>query len=231
MRILAAIQARLGSTRLPGKILKPLFGKPMLQHIVERVNRCKQLSDLVVICPMKDFVEISNAVPGINILADSEVPEDDLVRRYWYAAISFGADLVVRVCADNPCVDPENIDLLVKEFLADPDRNVLNQTYLRTNAGDYKDSLWPKSLGAELYPYSLLRDLNKVVPGDLREHPHITFHLTHKIKEPRCPFFWGKPLPLAFDVNTPEEFERAERIYNHFGHNKFTSKELVEYYV
>ena len=203
----------------------------MLQHIAERVSRCKRLTEVAIICPMKDFAEISGAVPGFKILADSEIPEDDLVRRYWHATMSFGADVVVRVCADNPCVDPANIDLLVKELLDDPDKDVLNQTSLRTNAGDYKDSLWPKGLGAEIYPSILLKNLDKIVLSNLREHPHLTFHITHKIKEPRCPFFWGKPLPLAFDVNTQEEFARAQRIYKHFGHNKFTSKELVEYYV
>lgn len=233
MRVLAAIQARLGSTRLLGKVLKPLLEKPMLLHIAERVQRCKFLTDVAIICPMKDFTEISKAVPGIQILSDGGISEDDLVRRYWYAAMSFGAGLVVRICADNPCVDPANIDLLMREYLTDPkrDEDEKSRTVLRSNAGDYPGSAWPKGLGAELYPYSLLRDMDKIVPDELREHPHITFHITHKIKEPKCPYDWGKLLPLAFDVNTPEEFQRAERIYNHFGHNKFTSKELIEYYV
>lgn len=232
MRVLVAIQARLGSTRLSGKILKPLLGKPMLQHIAERVDRCKYITEVAILCPMKDFAEISNAVTKVMILAEHDISEDDLVRRYWHSAMSFGADLVVRVCADNPCVDPANIDLLVKDYLKDPDKDTVeSQTILRTNAGDYKYSVWPKGLGAELYPYNLLRDMEKVVPGELREHPHITFHITNKVKEPECPYDWGKALPLAFDVNTPEEFERAERIYNHFGHNKFTSKELIDYYV
>ena len=204
----------------------------MLLHIVERVNRCKNLTEVVIICPMKDFAQISDAVPGFKTLADGEIEEEDLVSRYWHAAMSFKADLVVRVCADNPCVDPINIDLLVKDYLYDPDRfSVENQTTLRTNAGDFEGSVWPKGLGAELYSFNLLRDMNKVVVHELREHPHLTFHVTKKVKEPECPFKWGSAIPLAFDVNTPEEFERAERIYNHFGRNDFTSKELVEYYV
>ena len=74
--------------------------------------------------------------------------------------------------------------------------------------------------------------MDKIVPGVLREHPHITFHITGKVKEPECPYDWGKGgLPLGFDVNTRDDFDRAERTYNHFGHNNFTSKELIEYYV
>jgi len=229
MKIVAAIQARLGSTRLPGKVLKPLFGKPMLQHIMERVGRSNYLAEMVIICPMKDFTEISGAVPKVKVLANSDVSDEDLVGRYWHAALSFGAGLMVRVCADNPCVDAQNIDLLIQEYIDNlqPKKDIEN--VLRTNAGDAEGSTWPMSLGAELYPFYLLRDMDLTIPSNFREHPHLGFHIVGRVKEPPCPYKWMGP--LRFDVNDQEDFEKAETIYKHFGNNEFSTQELLDYYV
>jgi len=229
MNIVAAIQARLGSTRLPGKVLKPLLGKPMLQHIVERVQRSNSLAEIVIICPMKDFTEISAAVSKVKVLANSDVSEEDLVGRYWHSALSFGADLMVRVCSDNPCVDAQNIDLLIQEYIDNlrPKKEIEN--VLRTNAGDIEGSVWPQGLGAELYPFYLLRDMDRDIPFALREHPHIGYHILGRVKEPPCPYKWMGP--LRFDVNTQEDFEKAETIYKHFGNNEFSTQELLDYYV
>lgn len=223
MRIIAAVQARLGSTRLPGKVLKPLLGKPMLSHIMERLSDSKHITELVVIVPMKDFTDISRAVPEFKILADAKIEENDLVGRYWRTAITFGADLVVRVCSDNAYVDPVNIDLLIKDYLS----NHEDEMILHSNAGDYGYSKWPMGLGAEIYSFDLLKDLNAVSFSSMREHPHKGFHVAGKVIEPDCPYNWDPP--LHFTINTQEDFNRIENIYKYFGNNSTTTKELLEY--
>lgn len=220
MRILGAIQARLGSTRLPGKVLLPLLGKTMLFHLVERVKRAKVLDDLAVICPLKDFVEISRAV-SCKTLADRDIEESDLVTRYWGAAVAFGADAVVRICSDDPCIDPANIDRLVNLFIRVPPP----EKTLMTNAGDIEKSIWPQGLGAEIYSRELLQDMCKILRPGFREHPHKTFHPTGMVIEPECPYYWTPP--LRYDVNTQDDFNRIERIYKHFGNNTFTTQELL----
>ena len=228
MIIILAVQARLGSKRLPGKVLKPLLGKPMLQHIMERLQGSKYVTESVIIAPMKDFTDIAAAVPGYKILADGKLKDSDLVGRYWRAAVSFGADIVVRVCADNPCVDIKNIDQLIKFYLD----NSANDLLLRTNAGDYPDSKWPKSLGAEIYSYDMLRSLDEACPTPIREHPHMSYHVAGRVLEPKCPYAWKSTVgPMGFTVDTPEDFLKMEQVYNHFGDNKFTTQELLAYYV
>jgi spore coat polysaccharide biosynthesis protein SpsF (cytidylyltransferase family) len=70
--------------------------------------------------------------------------------------------------------------------------------------------------------------MDKKLVSSWREHPHLSFHVTGKIEEPDCPYAWTRP--MQFDVNTQEDFERAEMIYNHFGNNEFSTRELLEYY-
>ncbi len=227
MRILGAIQARLGSTRLPGKVLAPLLDHTMLWHLGERVMRAKTLMDVVVLCPMKDFAEISENTP-CRTLADDRIDENDLVRRYWYASRAFGAEVVVRICSDNPCIDPVNIDLLVGCYA----EHGLLDGHMLSNVGDGEGTRWPQGLGVELYPRELLQSMDELatkeeVDSKYREHPHKMFQDTGRVLEPPCPYEWNPP--IRFDVNTQTDLTYIRCIYNEFERNDFTTKELLRW--
>ncbi len=240
MRILGVIQARTGSHRLPGKVLMPILGKPMLWHIVERVKRSTLLSDFIIACPMKDMTEFGKLGLDCKVYANADIKENDLVRRFYDCAEGFGADIVVRMCADNVCIDPINIDGLISEY----GRGQRDAKKMGTNAGDSPQSSWPMSLGAEIYSTDLITWLNdsiqdpwNLIPNDqdpekvkeaalrFREHPHTLLHDNFEFWEPDCPYEWKSP--LKFSVDTQAEFYRAESIYKHFGRNTFTTEELL----
>ncbi len=115
--ILGIIQARMGSTRLPGKVLKKISGKPMMLYLYERFKKAK-LVDKVVIATAND--EINKPIiefakeNGIDYYAGDE---NDLVDRLYQTAIKFGADAIVRITADCPLVDPDEVDRVIKIFL------------------------------------------------------------------------------------------------------------------
>ena len=224
MNIVGVIQARLGSTRLPRKVLKPLLGQPMLWHIVERCKRVHLLNEIVVAAPMQDAAEISHAIPGVKVLSSAKVKEDDLVGRFMGAAEASTALLLVRICADNPCIDPENIDLLVESFVEQGyDKHVMG-----SNVGDWKSSKWPQGLGAEIYSVAVLQWMDtKLETQQEREHPHKYFHDSDKVWEPKCPLEWATK--ERFDVNTPEDLVCAEDVYTHFGNNTFSAEQLRDY--
>ena len=233
MRIVAAIQARLGSQRYPRKIMKNLLGKPMLYHIVERVKRTRDLDDVVVICPMRDFAEISRIV-SCKTFANSDVDENNLVERYWKTAAAFGADVVVRVCADNPCVDPENINQLLSLFKSlagacKSERELLDK-YLLSNVGDFNETKWPQGLGAEVYSRDLLFGMHESIQGaKYLEHPHKYFHYLEQVIEPGFPLdLYSDIKKIRFDVNTQEDFNKIAGIYGKFGNNDFLMKDLLE---
>ncbi len=224
MKTIGIIQARNGADRLPNKSSMELLGKPMLQHVIERAKRAKRLDEVVVAMPGADEDEPLRAVCRETVIWWTEgrlmrIGDANLAKRYFSCADRCKADLVVRICADNPCIEPEAIDLLIEHG------NLGVDNALVTNAGDYrvagKDFGWPDGIGAELYTMKMLEFLNfEVSKPELREHPHKYYHNTHNVIVPPCPKAWHWP-NLRLDVNTLEDFEYIKKIYEHFGNNEF----------
>ncbi len=131
-RTVAVIQARVGSTRFPAKVLADLCEKPMLEHVIKRVALAQTLNDVVVATTVE---QADDAVAELAIACGARVtrgPVDDVLSRYVLAATEYDANVVVRVTSDSPLVDPELIDQLVglrASSAADYASNELPPTY------------------------------------------------------------------------------------------------------
>ena len=134
MRVGAVIQARTGSTRLPGKILEPIEGFPLLGWCVERLRLAKTVDRVVVATSdhvADDAVQALGQDLGFGVFRGSE---DDVLARFSGAVQYFGFDHAVRVCGDSPFVDPGLVDALVRAYLAaevDYASNVGTRSYPR----------------------------------------------------------------------------------------------------
>ncbi|HEX4117447.1 MAG TPA: NTP transferase domain-containing protein [Rhizomicrobium sp.] len=118
LRIVAVIQARMGSTRLPGKVLKPIAGQPLLWHIVHRLKASKLIEDIAIATttnPLDEAIVEFGAANGITVVRG---PEDDVLARFAMAAEQLDADVIVRVSSDAPFVDAGFIDHLVSSLIA-----------------------------------------------------------------------------------------------------------------
>src|SRR5438105_3726664 len=112
-RTVAIVQARMGSSRLPGKVMMKIAGRPLLVYLVERISRSRALDGIIVATTTnpRDNVIIEECERrGIPNFRGSE---SDVLRRYVSAARACLADIVVRVTADNPFTDPDSIDRIV----------------------------------------------------------------------------------------------------------------------
>ena len=117
MNIVAIIQARLNSSRLPGKVLKDLGGQPLLIWSVERCRRARSVQRVVVATtddPADDPIAALCAAQGYDIFRGSQF---DVLDRYYQTAKHFQADVIVRVTADCPLIDPQVVDQVVAAFL------------------------------------------------------------------------------------------------------------------
>ncbi len=117
-RIVAVIQARMGSTRLPGKVLKPVAGKPLLWHIVHRLRQSKTIHQIAIATstnPRDDAIVEFGREHGITVVRG---PEDDVLARFARAADLLDADIIVRVSSDAPFIDAGFIDHLVEHLIA-----------------------------------------------------------------------------------------------------------------
>jgi spore coat polysaccharide biosynthesis protein SpsF len=118
LRVVAVIQARMGSTRLPGKVLKPVAGKPLLWHIVHRLKASRLIEEIAIATttnPLDEAIVEWGAAEGVSVVRG---PEDDVLARFARAAEVLDADIVVRVCSDAPFLDAGFVDHLVASMIA-----------------------------------------------------------------------------------------------------------------
>ena len=116
-RIVAVIQARMGSTRLPGKVLKPVAGKPLVWHIVHRLKASKLIQDIAIATttnPLDEAIVEWGAAEGVTVVRG---PEDDVLARFARAAEVLDADIIVRVSSDAPFLDAGFVDHLVASMI------------------------------------------------------------------------------------------------------------------
>jgi spore coat polysaccharide biosynthesis protein SpsF len=134
LKIVAIVQARMGSSRLPGKVLCDLHGKTMLARVVSRVRRAHAIDEVLVAttdCSADDVVAQECRRCSVPVFRGNE---DDVLDRYLRAAQWTNADVIVRITSDCPLIDPEIVDKTVRAFLAergDYASNVMVRTYPR----------------------------------------------------------------------------------------------------
>lgn len=133
-KVVAIIQARMGSTRLPGKVLMDICGQTMLEHVVRRTQKARLIDEVVVATtPHQSDLPVVEECRRLNV-ACFLGSEDDVLDRYNRAAEAHAADVVVRITSDCPLIDPAESDRVVRAFLdCRPDyaSNVLRRTYPR----------------------------------------------------------------------------------------------------
>jgi spore coat polysaccharide biosynthesis protein SpsF len=145
-KTVAIIQARMGSTRLPGKVLMPIGNHSMLARVVNRVRRATSLDQTIVATSNSNrddaVVQECNNIQ-VPVFRGSE---DDVLDRYYRAAVQFGATIVVRITADCPMIDPSLIDQVVLAFKAKhPDY-----------ASNCLDRMYPRGLDTEVMTFPTL---------------------------------------------------------------------------
>ncbi len=163
----AIIQARMGSTRLKGKILKPLAGKPVLWHIINRLNYSKYLSNIIIATTENSEDDVVVDFCKENNIQWFRGSECDVLDRYYQASKAFGSDSIVRITADCPVIDPTIVDEVIERFFeGDYDFYALG--------GEY-----PDGLDCSIFKYNVLKDawMNAELPSE-REHvgPYMENH-------------------------------------------------------
>ena len=208
---LAVIQARMGSSRLPGKMMMELGGRPILFWVLHRVKKAN-LVDSITLATSSDkrddpLVELAQNL-GINVFRGSE---NDVLERLIGAGEKARAEGIIRICADNPFVSPEEIDRLAEAYLiALKNGNHFERLYA-FNFGPRMNNGYPDGLGGEMFSYRLLHRLNNLTSEPLyREHisnyiwDYPKDFVIHPIKAPK-----GIAFPhIKLDVNTIEDLEK-----------------------
>ncbi len=220
MKTVAIIQARMSSTRLPGKVLLDVAGKPMLARVIERARRAQSLS-------MVGVATSTDASDGRleAFCREADVPchrgsLGDVLDRYHGAAGRWGADVVVRITSDCPLLDPGVVDRVVNDFLSGP-------------AVDYVSNVvptrsFPRGLDVEVFSSEALGRAWRE-DGDPAWREHVTPFLYRRpdLFRTRCVVNDADHSRHRWTVDTPEDLELVRRVYAAFGHDRFGWGEVL----
>lgn len=198
------------SSRLPGKSMMPLGGKPLLQNILERARMATLVDEVVLATtdqPEEDVLAELGEKLGVTVFRGHPL---DLVDRYLQAAKTAKADVVVRIPADNPLIDPVEIDRIIDYYLhTDVD--------FASNICDFLGSGYPDGLGAEVFSMERLEELHRDIHDpEVREHVTVRFRNhpeLYRLGTVPCPEGFRRP-DIVLDVNTPEEYQFIKALYD-----------------
>ena len=217
MRIVATIEARMTSSRLPGKVLMPAGGVPMLKHLVTRLEAVASIEAIVLATtinktddPLVEFAKQEN----INYYRGSE---DDVMLRVIEAAESVNADIVVEITGDCPIIDPEIVEQTIRMFDANQADYVSN-AHIRS---------FPDGMDTQVFNLKTLKH-SALMTSDELDHEHVTLHIrnhpdlfshVHLVAPPEL--YWPE-LGLTLDeqddyeliTNVIEYFERSNPLFS-----------------
>lgn len=201
--VTAIIQARMTSTRLPGKVMKEVLGRPLLSYLIERVRCCKGIKDITLattLNPEDDSIATFGSNKGINVFRGSE---NNVLERFHEAAKMFDAKHIMRVTADCPLIDPDILYMLIEYYFAENLAYVSNCVY----------PTLPDGLDAEIFTFEALDYAYKhaVLPSELehvtpyiRNHPEIFKTVNWTYHEDLSQLRWT--------VDEPEDFEFVKQV-------------------
>ena len=223
MRMITINQARMTSTRLPGKVLKEVLGKPLLEYQIERLHQVRLADELVIATTTNDtdqpIVDLCEHL-GVKYYRGSE---EDVLSRYYEAATYFRADAVVRVTSDCPLIDPGVVDQVIGLYIRNHDKyDYVSNTLQRT---------YPRGLDTEVLSMAALEKAHK----EAREQPereHVTLYIYRRPEQFQlanysCAEDYSQ---YRWTVDTPEDYELIKLILQELYpvNNRFTWLDVLD---
>jgi spore coat polysaccharide biosynthesis protein SpsF len=212
----------MGSVRLPGKVLMDIAGRPILWHIINRLNRCRLINQIVVATSINVKDDAIEQFCKENNVHFYRGKEKDVLDRYYQTAIAYEADVVIRITADCPLIDPTIVDKVIHAYLSnkktfDGASNTINRTY-------------PRGLDTEVISFFALQGTWKKATKDY-EREHVTIFMYEHADSFRLYSVENNAdlshLRWTVDENEDLDFAREvfKRLYN--GANIFLMEDIL----
>lgn len=214
---LAIIQARMRSSRLPGKVLIDICGKSMLQRVIERVKQAKLVTDIVVATSTNsENNAIEQECKRLEITCFRAPYEDNVLSRFYTCALKYiKTDPIIRITADCPLVDPQ----------------LINEAILKYKSGEWDfittSNGFPDGMDIEVFSIQLLSEAwHKAITKEEKEHVCIYMYNSSKFRIKRMECRHNVP---KLSVDTQKDLNRVIEIYQKFG-DFVNLDQIIEYY-
>ncbi|CAG1010356.1 partial adenosylcobinamide-phosphate guanylyltransferase, partial [Anaerolineales bacterium] len=219
MKVIALVQARMGSTRLPNKVMKPIGGIPMIELLLSRLSRAREVNQIVVATSVD--VRNQTLIEHVRKLgyACEQGSENDVLDRYVQAARAHQADVVVRITGDCPLVDPELVDETIRRFKA------ANVDYF----SNISPPTYPDGLDIEVCTFKALEQASQTTSRPY-DREHVTPYIRESGKFSTAAMQHGEDLSaLRWTVDEPADFAVIEKVFQYFHpRTDFTWREVLD---
>ena len=223
MKKLIIVQARMTSTRLPGKVMEIVCDKPILEHLINRLKTIRSADQIVIATTVN---ETDNQIVSLCKKLDTlyyRGSEEDVLGRYYEAAVEYGGEVIIRITSDCPVIDPEVVDYLINFFT----NNIEKYDYVSNTL----ERSYPMGMDAEVISFKTLKEahFNAYEPYD-REHvtPFIKkrpqqfrlYNILYKRDISRC----------RWTLDTPEDLELISKIFEslYYQNTFFSLKDMLD---
>ncbi|EON70439.1 cytidylyltransferase domain-containing protein [Lysinibacillus sphaericus] len=204
MRVVAIIQARMGSMRLPGKILKEVNGRSLLSYQLERLKGSRFIDEIVIATTTEDQDDKIVTFCEQQDVSYHRGSETDVLARYYEAALKYNADAIVRITSDCPIIDVQVVDKTIQYFLKSGHCDYVSNTVERT---------YPRGLDTEIFTFAALEKAHKEASLEWeREHVTAYFYTNQdvfKVGQAKNDTDYSK---YRWTVDTEEDFELIKNI-------------------
>lgn len=212
MKIVAIVQARMTSTRLPGKVLLELpsgSGVTVLEHVIRRLKRVKLLDEIVVAIPTDKEEDVLVPIIEKENVKVFRGDKNNVLERYYKAAVEHKADVIVRITSDCPCIDPKIVNDFIEYFLKG------NAVYA---TADFEKKL-PKGLDVEVFSFAVLENTYENAETDYdKEHVTSFIYTTDKFSFRQLLLQPPKDIiapGIRLTLDTPEDCNLLCGVFNH----------------
>ncbi len=225
MKILCIIQARMGSERLPGKVMKNILNEPMITYTLDRAKKSKYIDEVVLATTEKESEN-----PMVDYLTSNQYnvfrgDENNVLKRYVDAVEAYGGDIIIRITGDCPFIDPTIIDQVITYFLTN------TYEFIRVEV----PSKFIRGFDVEVFTKEAMNRVYNIaskIEGDSPYKEHVTLYMYKHPEEFLVGSFEGSLLyqkNYRLCVDTKEDFELVKLIYEYFKDKYISGKEVIQY--
>lgn len=222
MKIGVIIQARMGSSRLPKKVMKKIQGKSILEHVVERVKQSKLIDEIIIATTTeeKDSIIAVEAIRlGVKVFRGSE---EDVLSRYYYGAKKYELNVIVRITSDCPLIDPVVLDDVIGLYLEN------NYDIVSNASANLEDRTFPRGLDSEVFSFEILESAYTHA-NQKYEREHVTPYIYENSTQV---FYFKNKIDYSkyrLTLDTEEDFLLINEIYKRLykGKHDFYLTEII----
>ena len=222
--IIAIIQARMGSSRLPKKSLMDIDGKTALEFMIDRVRKSDLIDDIVIATTINQEDDVIANLCINNQINCYRGSENDVLDRYYQSAKKYEATIVVRLTSDCPLIDPDLIDETINLFLKE-------KADYASNAVPPDKKKYPDGSDVEVFSFDALQR-SWIETTDIKDREHVTFYMWNKGKDFKTKMLentcdWGK---YRITVDYKEDLDLVRKIVKKLKDNNLigSTKEIIE---